>query len=362
MRKSIVIAGVLAIGATAWIASGQFGGDNGPASAESSKSAAQKAEKPVIPVRVRELVSQSRLRVVTINGRTEESRSVIVRAETDGPITTVRGEEGRPLEDGEIIARQSAEDRHALLAEAVAVEKQRKVEHRAATALAKKGFRSDTKLAEAQAQLEAAQARSKSMRIDLSRTTIRAPFAGILENRHIEKGDFLQKGDEIASIMDLDPILAVGYISERDIGSINVGAKGTVRLMDGRTVSGNVRFVGSVADSATRSFRVELEIPNPDYSIRAGLTGELQMPLKTVSAHVISPAWLALADDGRIGVRTVNAKNIVEFLPIGVIADTAEGLWVSGIPDRSRVITVGHEFVKAGETVKPVPETAETSS
>lgn len=362
MRKSIVIAGILAIGATAWIASGQFSGANGPANAGTSKTAEDAPDKPVIAVRVRELVAQTRLRKVTINGRTEESRSVIVRAETDGPITEIHGEEGRPLKDGDMIARQGAEDRHAKLAEAIAVEKQRKVEHRAAVALAKKGFRSDTKLAEAQAQLEAAQARSKSMRIDLSRTTIRAPFAGVLETRHIEKGDYVQKGDEIASIIDLDPILAVGYISERDIGSINVGAEGSARLMDGRSVTGKVRFVGSVADSATRSFRVELEIPNPDYSIRAGLTGELRMPLKTVSAHVISPAWLALADDGRIGVRTVNDQNVVEFLPIGLLADTAEGLWVSGIPDRARVITVGHEFVKAGETVKPVPETVETSS
>ena len=362
MRGSIVIAGILAIGSAAWIASGQFAGRD-RASAGEPQSAGQAAStETTVSVRVRTMQPRTRTREIAINGRTEESRRVVVRAETVGPIAEVPVEEGRPLNEGDVIARQNVEDRRALLAEARALEKQRQVEYRAASELAKKGFRSGTKLAEAQALLEAAQARTKSVEIDLSRTTLRAPFGGILETRKVEKGDFVQKGDEIASIVDLDPLLAVGYVSERDIGEIATGAGGTVTLMDGRRLAGKVRFVGAVADPATRSFRVELEIPNPGVPVRAGLTGELRLPLSQISAFVVSPAWLTLADNGEIGVRIVNAADTVEFVPVKILADTAEGLWVSGIPAGARLITVGHEFVKAGQKVLAVPETAETAS
>ncbi len=352
MRNPIVIAGVLAIGGAVWIASGQFSAGDKTASANGV--GATETEAPLAAVRVRTLEAQERQRFIRINGRTEESRRVVIRAETPGPIYEIDVPEGAVVKEGQVIARQSEEDRRALLAEAQALEKQRNIEYRAASELARKGFRSGTKLAEAQAQLEAAQARSKTMRLDLARTQIKAPFEGILETRHVEKGDFVQKGDQIATVVDLDPLLAVGFVNERDVAAIEVGRKGRVRIIDGREVEGTVRFVSTVADAATRSFAVELEIPNEARKIRAGLTGELLLPLSPVSAFLISPAWLALADDGAIGVRAVGPSDTVVFAPVKVVADTPEGLWISGLPDRIRVITVGHEFVKTGQRVRAV--------
>lgn len=362
MRASFVIAGVMAVGAAAWIASGQFGETERPAAAQNAAPGGQPGEADLFDVRVRTLRAQPHRRDIAINGRTEESRRVVVRAETAGPVNEIAVEEGRMLDDGQVIARLNVEERRAVLAEAEALAKQRRLEYRAASELAKKGFRSGTKLAEAQAQLEAAQAHTETARIDLKRTALRAPFAGVLETRHVEKGDFVQKGDQVATVVDLDPILAVGYVSERDVGAIEVGSEGTVRTVDGSTASGTIRFVSSVADSATRSFRIELEIANPDNRIRAGLTGKLRLPLSTIDAYLISPAWLTLATDGRIGVRIVNADDVVDFVAVEVLSDTPEGLWVRGIPEGSRTITVGHEFVKAGQRVRPVPETPATAS
>ncbi len=354
MRSSILIAGILALGGAVWIASGQFA--PGDKTANANGAGSTETETPLAAVRVRTLESRERERFIRINGRTEESRRVVVRAETPGPIAEIGVDEGTVVEEGQLIARQSEEDRRALLAEAQALEKQRNIEYRAASELARKGFRSGTKLAEAQAQLEAAQARSETMRLDLARTKIKAPFRGVLEKRHVEKGDFVQKGDQIATVVDLDPLLAVGFVSERDVAAIEVGRQGSVRIIDGREVQGTVRFVSTVADAATRSFAVELEIPNEARKIRAGLTGELLLPLSPVSAHLISPAWLALSADGTIGVRAVDGNDTVVFAPVKIIADTPEGLWVAGLPDRIRVITVGHEFVDTGQRVRAVAD------
>ena len=352
MKTSIIFAGLLAIAASGWIISGQLGNTNNIV-VTNDKAAQRLKATNLISVRIKRVQTRTRPNAVILNGRTEESRKVILRAETTGPIINISGQEGRLVEVDEIIARQNIEDRNALLAEASALVKQREIEFVAAQKLAQKGFRSGTKLAEARALLDAARARAKTIRIDLSKTTITAPFRGVLEVHYVEKGDFVKIGDNIAKIVDLDPILAVGFISEKDIDAIKIGGRGRIKLTNGRTANGTVRFIGSVADSATRSFRVELEIPNGDYKIRSGLTGELTLLLKPIQAHVVSPAVITLADDGRIGVRIVDDNNIVRFVKIKILSDSAEGLWVSGLKDGQRLITVGHEYVKAGQLVRP---------
>ena len=357
MRTSIIVAGVLAIGATAWILSGQIGGEDRQAIANDQADAKEnKAE--LISVRVMAVQPRVQQGAVIVNGRTEESRKVTIRAETAGPVSAVPGEEGKIVEAGDVIAHQSVEDRNARLAEMVALVRQREIEYRAAEKLAKKGFRAGTKLAEARALLDAARAQAKSMRIDLSRTTIKVPFRGVLETRYVEKGDFVKIGDNIAKIVDLDPVLAVGFVSERNIGALEVGGLGRVTLIDGRTADGVIRFIAAVADNETRSFRVELEIPNPDHRIRSGLTGELTLPQSPIRAHVVSPAVLTLADTGQIGVRVVDNADIVRFVPIKILSDSTEGLWVSGLKDGQRLIVVGHEYVKAGQKVQAVSVTA----
>lgn len=357
MRSSVIIAVALAVGATVWIASGQFDDEGKQAIAETGPT-----QTPLVSVRVRKTVARSRTREIVINGRTEESRRVTLRAQTTGPVAAVPAREGQALELGDVIARQDVEDRKARLKEAEALVRQRRIEHTAASRLAKKGFRANTKLAEARARLDAALARTEAVRIDVERTTLRAPFAGVLESRTVEVGAYAKSGDRIATVVDLDPILAIGFASERDVAGIRVGAQGSVRLIDGRTVLGKVRYVASIGESETRSFRVELEIPNPDLTIRAGLTCKLRLPLPAARAHLISPAVLTLADDGRVGVRIVDSEDLVAFVPVEILADSEKGVWVSGLKDGDRLITVGHEFVKNGQKVRAVTESAETAS
>ncbi len=71
-----------------------------------------------------------------------------------------------------------------------------------------------------------------------------------------------------------------------------------------------------------------------------------------VEAHLVSPAILALGDDGRLGVKTVEAENTVAFHPVEVVQAEAQGVWVRGLPDEARIVTLGQGFVRQGETVR----------
>ena len=359
---SIVVATLLAVGAVLWLASGQFGDIGAETAGARSPAAGPAAEKPLASVRVRQVFATVRERQILVTGRTQESRRVTLRAETPGPVAELRVAQGDAVRAKEIVMRQDAEDRRARLLEAGSLVRQREIEYSAARRLGEKGFRSETKIAEARARLDGARARAESIRIDIARTAIRAPFAGVLEDLSVDLGSYLKAGENIGFIVDLDPIVAVGFVSERQISDIRPGMAGSVKLIDGAELSGNVRFVGAVADPVTRSFRVELEVPNRGMAVRAGVTVKMRLPLSETRAYMISPAVLTLADDGRMGVRVVGGDDVVAFVPVSILGDSPEGVWVSGLADGMRLITVGHEFVKAGQKVRAVREAAEAGS
>jgi multidrug efflux system membrane fusion protein len=357
MRSSVIIATILALGAFAWVMSGQLGGDTVPANAESRLTDPLPEDTHPTTVRFQWIEATDKQRRIVVNGRTEVSRSVLLRAEIDGRIVEVGAAEGSFIKQGAVIARVATQDRMARLTETEALLKQREMEYKAATELSRKGFRADTKLAEARAFLDAAKAQVERMKIELSHTVIRAPFDGFLENRDVERGAYVKTGDSVATVVDLDPVLVVASVSEREVANVRLGQPGRAVLVDGTAIDGTVRYISSVADASTRSFRVELEIDNPDGAVRDGLTAELLLPLPAIHAHNISPAILTLADDGSVGVMTLDENDVARFTEVRILDDSGAGVWVVGLPERVKIITVGQGFVKSGQKVIALPDT-----
>ena len=359
MRRSVVIAGGLAVLAAGWMLSGQFGGESDGASEIAELAAIEPAAVPetadaLASVRVAQLSAQPRERTLIVSGRTEASREVELRAETDGRVAEVLVERGQHVEEGEILLRLATDDRQAKLTEARALLRQREIEFAAAEELAAKGFRSDTNVAAAQALLDGARAAVERMRIDIRRTRIAAPFAGYVWQNRAELGAYVKAGDPLGAIVDLNPLLVVGYATEHDIGYLQLGALGAARLIDGTQVQGIISYIASKADPQTRTYRFELEVPNDGGTIRSGLTAEIAIPMAQTMAHLVSPAVLTLEEDGTIGVKVVNLEQVVEFVPVIILGDTAEGVWLGGLPQDVTLITVGQEFVVAGQRVRSV--------
>lgn len=353
MRKSILVAAALAIAAAGWILSGRFWP---PAShnPESANALRLEAAAPLASVRVARLHAEPREKLVVVSGRTQASRRVDVRAETDGRIIEILVNKGDIVERGQILSRIDLAERRAKLAEAEARLRQRNIEYEAAAQLQSKGFRSDTSLAAAQARLEEAHTAVEQIRIDISRTTIRAPFSGVAAKNWAEMGAYVKIGDVAGTIVDLDPILVVGYASEREVGLLRHGALGSARLIDGSEIDGTIIFIAPTAEERTRTYRFELEVPNSDLSTRSGLTAELIVPVAQELSHLISPAVLTLADDGTVGVKVVDSSHTVQFMPVQIVGDSPEGILITGLPNEVLLITVGQEFVVGGQRVAPV--------
>ncbi|MEM6480856.1 MAG: efflux RND transporter periplasmic adaptor subunit [Pseudomonadota bacterium] len=205
----------------------------------------------------------------------------------------------------------------------------------------------------ARAGVESAQAAVAAARKELERLEMTAPFSGLLESDTAELGSFLMTGGQCATIIQLDPIMLVGFVPETEISKIQTGATATSRLASGETVEGNVTFVSRSADPTTRTFRVEIEVANPDFSLRDGQSAEIRIAAQMTQAHLLPQSALTLSDEGALGVRVVLADDTAQFLPITILRDSVDGIFVSGLPDAANVIIIGQEFVANGVPVTP---------
>lgn len=357
MRSSIIIAIVLALVAGGWILSGQFGAEDAgsePVPDARETAASAQTDAPAVSVRVTSLEARPRESRIAVTGRTEASRQVQLRAETEGQVIELLVRRGETVEADQPIARLSMADRAAKLTEAKATLRQRQIEFEAARKLHDKGFRSTTDQAASQARLDAARAVVEQIEVDIARTTIRAPFDGVIGAGHVETGDYLRVGDTVASVVDLSPILVVGNVTERQVGRVREGMAGHAELVDGTALPGAVTFVAATADPQTRTYRVELEAENPDGRIRDGITAELTIPVGEGMAHYVPPSAITLNDAGTVGVKTVDDDGTVHFRPVAVLASDAGGMWLDGLPAQVRLITVGQEFVVDGERVDAI--------
>ena len=274
----------------------------------------------------------------------------------NGRVVFIGAERGAALERGDVLLRLDERDRAARLAQAEALVKQREVEYEARARLESQSYVSEAQLQEAVALLESARAQLTRARLDLRYMTVRAPFAGALQERIVELGDFVSRGDPIATYVDNRTVVVSADLSEFDAGYVDVGDQAEAHLATGETVQGQIRYVAPVAEEATRTFRVELEVDNSDGALRIGGTAELRIPAETVLAHRISPSLLTLDDAGSIGVKIVDDEGRVEFVVADIALSTNDGVWLTGLPETATIITVGQGYVASGTVVDAVAE------
>ncbi len=352
VKPSVILAFGVIVVAAVWMISGQFK----PAPTQAGSDTQSRQRDILTKVRVRSPTPRQIRQEIVINGRTEPARAVTLRAEIEGRVTLLGAEKGSEIEEGDVIARLDMRDLQAQLEEAEAILVQRQLEYKAATDLKRKDLQSEIQLERAKATLASARAAVKRIEVGISNTIVRAPFNGVLDDRPIEVGTYVQSGDVVARILEQNPILAVGSVTQLERSRLVLGDQGLARLITGQVADGKIRYIASEAEEATRTFRVELELPNPDRMLVAGITTEISIPVRTIAAYRISPALLSLSSTDELGIKGVDNEDMVQFYPVQIVRATADDLWISGLPQGVRIITVGQGFVRPGERVQPVAE------
>lgn len=358
MKKSYVIAIGMIVALVLWIASGYFSKDVPAGTQESG----QLERETLMKVRVKTFNVTKVNNVVFVQGQLEPWRSVNLRAETFGTVDEVNVESGTRVESGQLLVHLSMDDREVRLARAKAQLAQSEADLEASERLFKKKLQSESNVRAARAAVAVARAELAAIRLDIARTSVRAPFDGVVEERSAEMGVLMERGDSVATVVDDSRLKATAQVPQQSVGSLALGQAVKVKLITGQQVEGELTFISRLADEGTRSYRIEVEVPNTELKLVSGLSAVLEIPTGEAAGHFLSPSLLTLHDDGRLGVMAVNEANIAMFYPLTIIRSQDDGVWVTGLPEQARLVTFGQGFIQSGEQVIPVDEAVTQST
>ncbi|WPL17858.1 Multidrug resistance protein MexA precursor [Thiorhodovibrio winogradskyi] len=348
---SLALALALALIVTLWMLSGTLN-----QSTPEQQTPENDSTQTPAPLRVLVIDSQARpiAQEIALQGQLEPWRRVRLRAQVEGQVTALPVQKGAWVEADTLLVELAEDDRPAQLARAQADVAARELEVSASETLGQRGMQAQTQTKSAQAELARARAEAKRLQLEIERLAIRAPFAGVVERRDLELGSLLQHGDDILELVDNSRLKATAQVPQQRAGALAIGQAVAVELLDGTQAQGRLIYISRVADEKTRAFRIEAEVPNPERRLASGLSIEMRVRTGEMDGHFLSPAVLTLNDQGEIGVRTLDARDRVHFVPVDLLRTESDGLWVSGLPATARIITRGQGFVSEGEQVEPV--------
>lgn len=344
MNINLKLALLIILATLVWLGSGLF--------ANEEQSNINQPSVPLAKVAVGQFVVQDFVPQLSVNSHTQPNRIVSLKSQISGSVESVPGKRGAIVDKHQSICVIEAEERPQQLKQAEAKLEQAKIAYAGAQQLKTAGYQSDIAIAQAKANLEVAKLELTRSQNDVDSLHIKAPFTAIVEDRPVEVGDFLTAGQLCATLVELKPIKVVAEVSESDVVNLKIGDKASALFDDYTTKSATISYIAHQANPATRSYRVEALVENNELALRAGISGQLQLPLAPVKAHLIPASLILLDADGDMMVRAVNQDQLVTQYKLKVVGESENGLWVNGLPSKINLITVGQNYVAQGERVE----------
>ncbi len=347
MNRNVKIALAIAAILVIWFATGLLG--NGPLTRTPADSPATGEDRFLVRVEHARAVDYRRR--LSVRGISEPNRSVRLKAEISGRVVAVPAAKGRPVSAGEVICRLAEEDRQQQLTEARSALERARMEYQGVLRLKKSGLQSEIEIARAREAVDRAEAQLKRRQLAVANLDIEAPFSGYLEERYVEVGDYLASGQPCARVVEIDPLKVLGHVAGDRIAMIREGQAASIDFGQGVERRGRVTYVARTPDPDTKTYRVELQTDNPGGRLKAGTAVNISIPLDSIEAHRVPSAVLSLNDAGDLGVYLVDDDNTARFAEVMIVGEDARGVWVSGLPETATIITLGQEYISAGQTV-----------
>lgn len=347
MSVNVKIALIIVLATLAWLVSGLM--------SKASQVEIKQPSKPLTKVTVEQFTAQQYVPQLILSSHTAPFRTVDLKAQLAGVVKSVPGERGSLVNTGDTICALMEQDRPQYLRQSQAKLEQAEIAHKGALQLKTAGFQSDLAIAQAKSDLEAAKLDFARSQIDVERLSIKAPFTAVIEQRPVEVGDYLSPGQSCATLVELNPLKIIAQASDSDVTELKLGDQAVASFDTYQSKPASLTYISYQANASTRGYLVEAMIDNADLQLRAGISGQLQLDLSPVQAHLIPASLILLDAKGNIIARAIDAKNRVQQMRLVIVGETEKGLWVKGLPTQVDLITVGQNYVSQGETVEPFP-------
>jgi multidrug efflux system membrane fusion protein len=346
-----ILALVVFVAAALWVATGHFASVGSETPEPGTPTPAPVAEAPKRTVAVVRAEVADYARLIRVSGVTEADKLAVLAARSNGLVEELTAQPGDAVERGAVVMLLEGEDVRAAVKTAQDQLAQAAEQLAVGEALFAKGSLPETQLTARRAAKSAAEGALSQAQAAADRLSLIAPFSGTVDAVDVEEGEWVQQGTAIATLISLDPIIVKAEVAERDVAHVSVGAKAQVRLVSGVELEGTVKHLARKASDKTRTFALEVDLPNPDGAIPSGMTAEVRLTAATQPALTVPRSVLTLNEAGQVGLRVVGEGDIAAFLPVELIDDTEGGFVVAGVPQGARVIVAGQDLVRDGDAV-----------
>ena len=221
-----------------------------------------------------------------------------------------------------------------------------------------------------QAQLVRAEAELEAARVRLGYTEVTAGWSGtsgeqrIVAERFVDEGETVSANAPLLEIVDLDPVTAVFYVTERDYALLKQGQKVVLRTdaYPGETFSGSLKRIAPVFRENTRQARVELVVDNSDQRLKPGMFVRATIVLDRVEETLTIPAQALTRRNGSDGVFLVEEENSsVKWQPVTPGIRQDERLEIRDTDLSGQVVTLGQQLLDDGSAII-LPQAEENSS
>ncbi len=293
--------------------------------------------------------------VLRLSAHAEAFRRARAVARVPGEVVEAPSREGAPVRAGDVLCRLDDAGARAELIAARAALASAERDHRAASRLLASGAMPEARHRRTVVALEQARARLRRARLAVKWRVITSPVDGVVQTRHARVGDMLSPGAACAEVVVLDPLKVVAHVTERDLARLRQGQPARARFTNGVVLEGTLDYIAPAGEVATRTFRLHARMANPRLGARAGMTALLELELPALTVARVPLSALLLADDGRLGVHVVDARDMVRFVALEIVREGREGVLARGLPRGARVIVSGQHFVRPGQKVRAVP-------
>jgi multidrug efflux system membrane fusion protein len=360
LKTHKLVAVVVFIAAAVWIGTGKFA-SVGSEEANAAQPKSEQAPAPAPSLRTVAVVTprfSDHAREIRLSGVTGADKRAVLAARSSGVISMLEITKGDIVSADQIVLSLEGADVAAAVTTAQATLAQRTQELEVAEKLFATGNTAELQLVGVRAAKAAAEAQLSQAEAAADRLNLRVPFTGVVDSVDAELGEWVQGGAPIATVLALDPIVVRAEVSELDVGYVNVGDKATVRLVNGEKMDGTVRYVAREASDLTRTFPVEVALPNADRAIPAGMTSNVSLFVKPVRSVIVPRSIITLSETGELGLRVIGPDNIARFASVVLIDDTPEGMVLTGVPADVRIVVSGQDLVRDGEKVSVAADPA----
>lgn len=319
-----------------------------------------------VPVEAVRALRGTLVTTVSATGQAEAAQKAIVTAVVAGRLAELRVRESGSVAGGRTIAVVDPAEYALAVREAEAAVRDAAARHRELTLfddrITDPALRAQREqIARARSGLDGAEIRLQRARLDLQRTRLAAPFAGRIANLKVVPGQWLRPGDEVMTVLDLDPVRVEVQVLEGEVARLAPGRPARVSLaaFPDERFTGRVESINPLVESGTRTARVTVLIPNPSGRILPGMFARVHIDARQYHDRTLVPRSAALERDRRPVVFVLeNGQAKWRYVELGLSNDSLVELVSTPDTDSIRpgdlVLTRGHHTLTHDARVRRV--------